>query len=104
MNGRTNVPSRLTNAPLNSTHAVGGIAWMLWRNEGRDAGSIERHPSERRAAGRLGRVAALRPRSRRFVTMAVKCPVCGDEFETNEGLAAHDHEMPVPWESSGAGF
>jgi rubredoxin len=36
--------------------------------------------------------------------MAVKCPVCGDEFETDEQLAAHDHEMPVPWESSGAGF
>ncbi|HYG71519.1 MAG TPA: C2H2-type zinc finger protein [Actinomycetota bacterium] len=36
--------------------------------------------------------------------MAVTCPICGDEFETDEMLAQHDHEMPVPWEKSGAGF
>ena len=36
--------------------------------------------------------------------MAVTCPVCGDEFEDDEQFAAHDHEMPVPWENSGPGF
>jgi uncharacterized C2H2 Zn-finger protein len=36
--------------------------------------------------------------------MAVRCPVCGDTFETDEQLAEHDHEMPVPWRDSGAGF
>ena len=36
--------------------------------------------------------------------MAVTCPICGDEFETDEQLAAHDHEMPVAWEDAGAGF
>jgi uncharacterized C2H2 Zn-finger protein len=36
--------------------------------------------------------------------MTVKCPICGDEFETDEQLAEHDHEMPIPWQDSGAGF
>lgn len=36
--------------------------------------------------------------------MAVTCPVCGDEFETEERMAGHDHEMPIPWAGTGAGF
>jgi uncharacterized C2H2 Zn-finger protein len=36
--------------------------------------------------------------------MTVRCPVCGDEFETDAQLAEHDHEMPVPWRDAGSGF
>jgi len=36
--------------------------------------------------------------------VSVKCPVCGEELEGREAIAAHDHEMPLPWEESGAGF
>lgn len=36
--------------------------------------------------------------------MTVRCPVCGDEFETQEQLAGHDHAMPVPWREAGSGF
>ena len=36
--------------------------------------------------------------------MAVTCPVCGDEFETDEQLAAHDHEVPLAVRGAGAGF
>jgi uncharacterized C2H2 Zn-finger protein len=36
--------------------------------------------------------------------MPVSCPVCGDTFETDDQLAEHDHEMPIPWRDTGAGF
>ncbi len=37
--------------------------------------------------------------------MAVRCPVCDEEFSTERELAAHEHhEMPEAWEESGAGF
>lgn len=36
--------------------------------------------------------------------MAVTCPICGEEFETDEEFSAHDHEMPQPWRGSGPGF
>jgi uncharacterized C2H2 Zn-finger protein len=36
--------------------------------------------------------------------MAVRCPICGEELESEEELAHHVHEMPVAWKESGAGF
>lgn len=37
--------------------------------------------------------------------MAVRCPVCDEEFSSEQELAAHEHhEMPAAWEESGAGF
>ncbi len=36
--------------------------------------------------------------------MKQTCPICGEELEGREAIAAHDHEMPIPWEDSGAGF
>lgn len=36
--------------------------------------------------------------------MSVTCPICGEELDGPEAIAAHDHEVPVPWEDSGAGF
>lgn len=36
--------------------------------------------------------------------MTVTCPICGEELEGREAIAAHDHEVPVPWEEAGAGF
>ena len=36
--------------------------------------------------------------------MTVTCPICGEELEGREAIAAHDHEVPVPWEDAGAGF
>jgi predicted RNA-binding Zn-ribbon protein involved in translation (DUF1610 family) len=40
----------------------------------------------------------------REVRMTVRCPVCGEELESEAGLDAHDHEVPVIVERAGAGF
>jgi predicted RNA-binding Zn-ribbon protein involved in translation (DUF1610 family) len=36
--------------------------------------------------------------------VSVTCPICGEELEGQEAIAAHDHEVPVPWQDAGAGF
>lgn len=36
--------------------------------------------------------------------MSMRCPVCGQEFATDEDARSHDHEMPIAWAHSGAGF
>jgi uncharacterized C2H2 Zn-finger protein len=36
--------------------------------------------------------------------MAVRCPVCGESFETVRDLELHEHEVPEAWEGAGAGF
>jgi transcription initiation factor IIE alpha subunit len=36
--------------------------------------------------------------------VSVTCPICGEELEGPEAIAAHDHEVPVSWEDAGAGF
>ena len=36
--------------------------------------------------------------------MAVRCPVCGTEFETDEEFAQHEHELIDSLRDSGAGF
>jgi hypothetical protein len=36
--------------------------------------------------------------------VSVRCPVCGEELDSKEALAGHDHEVPVPWEDGGAGY
>jgi len=34
----------------------------------------------------------------------MRCPVCGEELETQEELHHHHHEVPSSWERGGAGF
>jgi uncharacterized C2H2 Zn-finger protein len=36
--------------------------------------------------------------------MGVRCPVCGESFETDLELEQHEHELPEAWEGAGAGF
>jgi predicted RNA-binding Zn-ribbon protein involved in translation (DUF1610 family) len=36
--------------------------------------------------------------------MTMTCPVCGETFEDDEKVRNHDHEMPIAWQNSGAGF
>lgn len=36
--------------------------------------------------------------------MAVRCPVCGETFETDRELEEHEHDLPDAWEGAGAGF
>lgn len=36
--------------------------------------------------------------------MSVRCPVCAEELESEEALAAHNHAMPPSWQEGGAGF
>jgi uncharacterized C2H2 Zn-finger protein len=36
--------------------------------------------------------------------MAVRCPVCGEGFETDEEFTAHEHEIHPGWKGTGAGF
>jgi endogenous inhibitor of DNA gyrase (YacG/DUF329 family) len=38
------------------------------------------------------------------VDMTVRCPVCGEELESEAELDVHDHEVPVIVEGAGAGF
>jgi rubredoxin len=34
----------------------------------------------------------------------VTCPICGEALDGEEAIAAHDHEVPIPWEDAGPGF
>ena len=34
----------------------------------------------------------------------VRCPVCGEELETDEEMDEHDHEIPVALRHAGPGF
>jgi hypothetical protein len=36
--------------------------------------------------------------------MVVTCPVCGEQLEGRDAIEQHEHEIPVSWEDSGAGF
>ena len=56
-----------------------------------------KHPARVAPRGRRARVGG------RWLGM-VRCPVCGEELETDEEMDAHDHEIPVAMRHAGPGF
>jgi uncharacterized C2H2 Zn-finger protein len=36
--------------------------------------------------------------------MSIRCPVCGEAFETDAEFEQHEHDLPDAWRNTGAGF